>query len=76
MITNTTMVVIFSLQNSHLLTLSLPTEEVFQVNSQNQPVANLPVVDFPPQPRENANTKATKYVNFGFSFSLLVSFSF
>ena len=29
MITKTTMVVIFYLQNSHLLTLSLPTEEVF-----------------------------------------------
>ena len=50
MITKTTMVVIFNLQNSHLLTLSLPTEEVFQVNGQNRPVANLPVVDF--QPRE------------------------
>ena len=35
MITKTTMVVIFSLQNSHLLTLSLPTEEVLQVNGQN-----------------------------------------
>ena len=45
MITKTTMVVIFNLQNSHLLTLSLPTEEVFQVNGQNRPVANLPVVD-------------------------------
>ena len=32
MITKTTMAVIFNLQNSHLLTLSLPTEEVFQVN--------------------------------------------
>ena len=52
MITKTTMVVIFNLQNSHLLTLSLPTEEVFQVNSQNQPVANLPVVNFHSQPRE------------------------
>ena len=40
------MVVIFNLPNSHLLTLSLPTEEVFQVNGQNRPVANLPVVDF------------------------------
>ena len=46
LITKTTMFVIFNLQNSHLLTLSLPTEEVFQVNGQNQPVANLPVVDF------------------------------
>ena len=42
-ITKTTMIVIFNLQNSHLLTLSLPTEEVFQVNGQNQPVTNLPV---------------------------------
>ena len=46
MITKTTMVVIFNLQNSHLLTLSLLTEEVFQVNGQNRLVANLPVVDF------------------------------
>ena len=29
-ITKTTMFVIFNLQNSHLLTMSLPTEEVFQ----------------------------------------------
>ena len=46
MITKTKMVVIFNLQNSHLLTLSLPTEEVFNVNGQNRPVTNLPVVDF------------------------------
>ena len=46
------MVVIFNLQNSHLLTLSSPTEEVFQVNSQNQLVTNLPVVDFHSKPRE------------------------
>ena len=46
MITKTTMVVIFNLQNSYLLTLSLPTEEVFQVNGQNRPMANPPVVDF------------------------------
>ena len=52
MITKTTMVVIFDLQNSHLLTLSLPTEEVFQVNGQNRPMANPPVVDFYSQPRE------------------------
>ena len=65
MITKKTMVV---LQNSHLLTLSLPTEEVFQVNRQNRPVAILPVVD--------ANTKATEYVTFAFSFSRVVFFSF
>ena len=52
MITKTTMVVIFNLQNSHLLTLSLPTEEVSQVNGQNQLVANPQVVDFHSQPRE------------------------
>ena len=56
-ITKTTMVVIFNLQNSHLLTLSLPTEEVFQVNGQNRPVANLPVVDFHSQPREMLTPK-------------------
>ena len=50
MIKKTTIVVIFNLQNSQLLTLSLPTEEVFQVNGQNRLVANLPVVDFHPQP--------------------------
>ena len=46
------MIVIFNLQNYHLLPSSLPTEEVFQVNGQNRPVANLPVVDFHSQPRE------------------------
>ena len=51
------MVVIFNSQNYHLLTLSLPTEEVFQVNDQNRPVANLPVVDFHSQPREMPTPK-------------------
>ena len=57
MITKTTMVVIFNLQNSHSLTFSFPTEEVFQVNGQNRPVANLPVVDFHSQPREMLTPK-------------------
>ena len=52
MITKTSMVVIFNLQNSHLLTLSLPTDEVFQVDGQNRLVANLPVVDRYSQPRD------------------------
>ena len=52
MITKTTMVVIFNSQNSHLLTLSLPTVEVFQVNGQNRLGANLPVVDFHSRTRE------------------------
>ena len=55
MITKTTMVVILNLQNS--LLLSLPIEEVFQVNGQNQSVANLPVVDFHSQPREMLTPK-------------------
>ena len=44
--------VIFDLQNSHVMTLSLPTEEVFQVNGQNRPMTNPPVVDFYSQLRE------------------------
>ena len=51
------MVVIFNLQNSQLLTLSLPTEEVFQVNGQNRLVANLAVVDFHPQSGEMLTPK-------------------
>ena len=69
MIAKTTMVVIFNLHNSHLFTLSSPTEEVFQVNSQNQPVANLPVVDFHSQPREML---APKPLNMQLSVYLLV----
>ena len=46
MITKTTMVVIFNLQNSYLLNLPIPTEEGFQVNGQNRLVTNLPVIDF------------------------------
>ena len=43
----TSMVVIFKLQNSHLLTLSLPAEEIFRVNDQNRPVANFQLPIFP-----------------------------
>ena len=57
MIIKTTIVVIFNLQNSQLLTLSLLTEEVSQVSSQNRPVANLPVVDFNSQPDEMLTLK-------------------
>ena len=51
------MVVTFNLQNSHLLKLSLPTEDVFQVNGRNRLVANLPVVDFHSQTREMLTAK-------------------
>ena len=57
MITKTKTVAIFNLQNSHLLTMSLPKEEVFQVNGQNRLVANLPVVDFHSQMREMLTPK-------------------
>ena len=43
--------VIFKKQNSQLLTLSFPTQEIIQVNGQNRTVANFPVVDFSSQPR-------------------------
>ena len=56
MITKTTMVVIFNEQNSHLLTLPLPTE-VFHVNGQYRLVANLPVVDSHSQSREMLTPK-------------------
>ena len=57
LITKTTMVVNFNLQNSHWLTLSLPTEEIFQVNGKSWLVADLPVVDFHSQPREMVTPK-------------------
>ena len=65
---------IFNIQNSQLLTLSLPTEEIFQVHSQKRPVENLPVVDFRSQPREiqlpkPLNTKLSVFLFlFWFSF--------
>ena len=48
----TTIGVIINLQNSQVLTLSLPTEEIFQVHSKIRPVSNLPVVGFCSQPQE------------------------
>ena len=57
-----TTVVIFNLQNSHLLTLSLTTEEVFQVNGQNRLMANFPVVDFHPQPKEILTPKLSVFL--------------
>ena len=57
MITKTTMVVIFNLQNSYLFTLSLTTAEVFQINGKNRLVSNLLVVDFHSQPREMLTPK-------------------
>ena len=64
MITKSTMVVIFNFQNSNLLTLSLPTEEVFQVNGQNRPATNRLAVDFHSQPREMLTPKPVIEFNF------------
>ena len=66
---------IFNIQNSHLLTWYLPTEEMFQIHGQNRPVANLPVFVFVLS-RKNAITKATEYATFGFSFRILIFFPF
>ena len=63
---------IFNIRNSQLLTWSLPTEEFLQIHGESHPVANLLDVNFRSQPRENAITKATEYVAFGFSFHILV----
>ena len=57
----TTIVVIFNLQNSHSLTLFSSTEEVFQVNDQNRPMANLLVVDFHSHSKEMPTPKPLKF---------------
>ena len=67
---------IFNIRNSELLTWSLPTEEFLQIHGESHLVANLLDVNFRSQPRENAITKATEYVAFGFSFRILVFLPF
>ena len=67
--TETTMVVIFNLPNSHLLTLSLPTEEVFQGKRPKSASGKSSSRRFSFSAERNANTKATEYVTFSFSFS-------
>ena len=49
--------VIFNTQNSQLLTWSLPIEEIFQVQGQHWPEANLLVVDNHFQQREMPSPK-------------------
>ena len=60
MITKIKIDIILNLQNSDLLRLSLATEEVFQMNGQNQLMANLPVVDFHSQQQETLLPKPLK----------------
>ena len=76
MITKTTMLVIFNSQNSHLLTLFLSTVEVFQVNGQKSASGKSSNCQFSFSAKRNANTKATEYVTFSFSFIVLVFFPF
>ena len=76
MITKTTIVVIFDLQNSDLLTLSLQTEEVFQGKQPKSASGKSSSCRFSFSAERNANIKATEYVTFRFSFSILVSFPF
>ena len=68
--TNLTMGVIFNIQNSQLLTQSLPKEDVFQGHSQNRPVANLPVFNFRSQPQKMSlsNHWMSKFRFFLFEF--------
>ena len=59
--------VAFNVQNSQLLTLSIPTEEIFQVRGKKS--ADLPTVDFrSQQPSKNV----TAYKLYGF-FSVLAT---
>ena len=60
-----TMGVIFSTQNSQLVTRSyrqIATEEIFQVHGYNRPVANLPVVDFRSQPILSNTNNQTVFI--------------
>ena len=76
MIIKTTMVVIFNLQNSHLFTLSLPTEKGVSGKRQKSASGKSSSCPFSFSDVRNANTKATEYAAFGFSFSILVFFPF
>ena len=71
-----TMVINFMLQNSHLLHLSSPTEEVFSGKQPKLASGKSSSCWFSFSAERNANIKATEYVTFSFSFSILVSFSF
>ena len=60
MITKIKIGIILNLQNPDLLRFSLATEEVFQMNGQNQLMANLPVDDFRSQQQETPLPKPLK----------------
>ena len=68
------MVVIFNLQSCHLLTLSLSTEEIILGKRPKLAGGKSFSGRFSFSADRNANTKATEYVTFGFSFTVLVFF--
>ena len=68
------MVVIFNLQSCHLLTLSLSTEEIILGKRPKLASGKSFSGRFSFSADRNANTKATEYVAFGFSFTVLVFF--
>ena len=71
------MVVIFNLQNCHLLTLSLSTEEIILGKRPKLASGKSFSGRFSFSADRNANTKATEYVTFGFFYwfsSLLEKF--
>ena len=56
------MVVIFNLQNSHLLTLSLPTEEVFSGKRPKSASGKFSSCRFSSSAERNANTKTSVFL--------------
>ena len=75
MITKRIMDVTFNAQYSLSSTLSLPTEEIFQVTAK-WACGKFSSRRFSLSAARNAVTKATKYITFGFSFRILVFFPF
>ena len=67
--------VIFKMKNSQLLTWSLPTKEMVQVNDMNRPVKSSSC-RFSFSAAKNAITKVTEYVTFCFSCLPLIFFPF
>ena len=66
------MVVIFNLQNSHLLT----DRRSLSGKRPKSACGKFSSFRFSFSAERNANTKATDYITFGFSFSILVFFAF
>ena len=70
------MVVILNLQNSHLLTLTIEDRRSLSGKWPKSAGDKSSSYRFSLSAERNANTKATEYATFGFSFSILVFFPF